>query len=195
MPSSEEADQSAMKRLSEGEDLALNEIMQRWKAPLTHYLFRQLGRQQDAVELAQEAFVRVYEQRFRYQPRGKFSTWLFTIATNLGRSHRRWQSRHPEVSIHEGEGDLSEGLIGRLADGGPDAAGQLQIRERARRVQGAIAGLPEDLRTALLLFEYEDFGYEEIARVMGCSSKAVETRLYRARALLKERLASLWEEG
>lgn len=184
-----------MKRLGEGEDLALNEIMQRWKEPLTHYLFRQLGHRQDAVELAQETFVRIYEQRLRYRPRGKFSTWLFTIATNLGRSHQRWRIRHPAVSIHEGGEDADGGLIGHLASGEPDAAGQLRARERARRVQGAIAGLPEDLRTALLLFEYEDFGYEEIARVAGCSPKAVETRLYRARALLREKLAPLWEEG
>jgi RNA polymerase sigma-70 factor (ECF subfamily) len=193
--SSEEADQSAMKRLSEGEDLALNEIMQRWKAPLTHYLFRQLGQEQDAVELAQETFVRIYEQRLKYRPKGKFSTWVFTIATTLGRSHRRWQGRHPVVSIHEGEDDVPEGLLGHLASTEPDASGQLRVKERAKRVQLALAELPEDLRTAVVLFEYEDLGYEEIAQVMGCSAKAVETRIYRARALLRETLASLWEEG
>ena len=187
----EEADQAAMKRLGGGEDLALNEIMQRWKEPLSHYLFRQLGHERDAVELAQETFVRVYEQRSRYRPQGKFSTWLFTIATNLGRSHRRWQSRHPVVSLHEDGTDFS----GQLADGNADASGQLEKSERAKLVRKEIARLPEDLRTALLLFEYEDFGYEEIAKIMDCSTKAVETRLYRARALLRESLAAIRGEA
>jgi RNA polymerase sigma-70 factor (ECF subfamily) len=88
-----------MSRLREGEDLALNEIMDRWQRRLTSYLIRLTGSEAVAIDLAQETFVRVYQNRVRYRPTGAFSTWLFAIASNLARHHIRWKIRHPSVSI------------------------------------------------------------------------------------------------
>ncbi len=182
-----EADVLAMQRLQSGDDLALNEIMGRWKQPLAGYLMRQLGNQEDALDLAMETFARIYESRHRYSPSARFSRWLFTIATNLVRNHVRWRQRHPEVPLEDGEDENS--LLDHLEDGGPTAAGQLEARERARAVKGAIIELPADLRTAVLLFEYEGLSHAEIASVEGCSAKAIETRLYRARQFLAQKLA------
>ncbi|HEY0255841.1 MAG TPA: sigma-70 family RNA polymerase sigma factor [Candidatus Methylacidiphilales bacterium] len=187
-----EADVLAMERLQQGDDLALNEIMGRWKVPLASYLLRQLGSQEDALDLAMETFVRVYESRHRYAPSARFARWLFTIATNLARNHVRWRQRHPEVPFETDEDDKSSSLD-RVVDDAPSASGQLDGKERARAVRQAIAGLPADLRTAILLFEYEDFSHAEIAAVEGCSVKAVETRLYRARQALEQKLAK-WME-
>jgi hypothetical protein len=94
----EDADSSAMRRLREGEDLALNEIMERWQRRVTSYLLRFTGNETVAIDLAQETFVRVYQARERYRPKAKFSTWLFAIASNLAREHLRWLRRHPRLS-------------------------------------------------------------------------------------------------
>src|SRR3981081_4613910 len=93
-----EADVLAMQRLQAGDDLALNEIMVRWKQPLASYLLRQSGNHEDAVDLTMETFVRVYESRYRYSPSARFARWIFTIATNLARTHGRWNRLTPDVS-------------------------------------------------------------------------------------------------
>ena len=176
-----------MQRLQAGDDLALNEIMARWKQPLASYLLRQLGNHEDAVDLTMETFVRVYESRDRYSPSARFARWLFTIATNLARNHVRWKERHPEVALETDEEENSP--LDQLAADAPSAAQQLETKERARAVQEAISDLPSDLRTATLLFEYEGLSHAEIASVEGCTAKAVETRLYRARQFLAQKLA------
>jgi RNA polymerase sigma-70 factor (ECF subfamily) len=179
----EEADRAAMQRLRDGEDLALNEIMERWKTPLTHYLYRLLQHEHEAVDLAQETFVRVYEQRQRYRPEGKFSVWLFTVATNLYRNQVRWRVRHPQVPL--------DATVELTADPGKTPSEAATLRERAEAVRTAVATLPEDLKTALLLFVYEDRSHEDIAAVLHCTRKAVETRLYRARQCLRMKLGEV----
>ena len=182
-----EADVEAMQRLQAGEDSALNEIMGRWKQPLASYLLRQLGSHEDAVDLTMETFVRVYASRHRYSPSARFARWIFTIATNLARNHVRWKERHPEATLEADEDEASP--LEHLADDAPGAAQQLETRERATAVRKAIAELPPDLRTAVLLFEYEGLSHAEIAVVEGCTAKAIETRLYRARQSLEQKLA------
>lgn len=186
---SSEADASAMARLQAGDDLALNEIMGRWKQPLAAYLLRQLGSHEDAVDMTMETFVRIYESRQRYAPTARFARWLFTIATNLARNHVRWKQRHPEVTLEAEEGE--ESPMENMADAAPNAGKQMETRERGQAVRKAIADLPPDLRTAVLLFEYEGLSHAEIAAVEGCSAKAIETRLYRARQTLEQTLAHL----
>jgi RNA polymerase sigma factor (sigma-70 family) len=93
----EDPDVFSMSRLREGDDLALNEIMDRWQRRLTSYLIRLTGSEAVAMDLAQETFVRVYQNRARYRPTGAFSTWLFAMASNLARHHIRWKIRHPCV--------------------------------------------------------------------------------------------------
>lgn len=185
----QDPDALAMRRLQAGEDLALNEIMARWKQPLCNYLLRQIGHREDALDIAQETFVRVYESRHRYEPTARFARWLFTIATNLCRNHFRWRQRHPEVTI-ESEDDEAESspLHNVLTDGKPSASAQMEAKERAEALRKAVQALPYDLRTALLLFEYEGMAYAEIARITGSSVKAVESRLTRARQAIKSAL-------
>lgn len=187
-----ETDEDLMKRLQGGEDLALNELMERWEQPLARYLMRQTGNEAAALDLAEETFVRLYEKRDRYEGRASFRTWLYTIATNLCRNHHRWRARHPTVSLDAplapgADAALSEVLPAPMQTPSDIAASH----DTARMVRDAIAQLPEEQRTALLLFEYQDLGHAEIADIVGCSPKAVETRLYRARQTLRERLKGL----
>lgn len=188
-PLREDPDIAAMSRLRDGDDLALNEIMDRWQRRLTSYLIRLTGNEAVALDLAQEVFVRVYQNRGRYRPTGAFATWLFTIATNLVRHHLRWKLRHPVVSLDDSSGHLPDAISEKILSSAElDPRTRLERDERAAVVREAVSHLPDDLREALVLFEYEEMSYDQIAKIQGCSAKAVETRLYRARAILRKRL-------
>jgi RNA polymerase sigma-70 factor (ECF subfamily) len=187
----ETGDHELMARLAAGDDLALNALMRRWSDRIVSFLYRMTGRHDAAVDLAQETFVKLYQARARYQPRGgEFSTWLFAIASNLAKNHARWRSRHPEVSLDAPADDQINSLPEpRSNEVSPDQAAV--SHETEDRVRAAILALPDELREALMLFIHEQLGYADIAHIMGCSPKAVETRIYRARQILKDRLKDL----
>lgn len=187
----DEQDARDMARLAAGHDSALNALMERYSQKIFHYLLRSLQNEDDAADLAQETFVRVHQNRARFDTRQKFSTWLYTIASNLVRDRFRWRSRHPQVSLDATAeipgGSIRETLVSPGAT--PDAA--LEERERADQVRKAVAALPEELRVPLILSVYEGLPHAEIGAILNCSSKAVETRLYRARNSLRESLSSM----
>ena len=186
-------DASDMQRLGEGRDSALNSLMERHGERLFHYLIRQLQNEEDAADIAQEAFVRVYQHRAKFDPRQKFSTWLYTIATNLARDRLKWRSRHPQISLDQTIGDTDNAMRDILPDSKPLPDDVLSSNERAQAVRDAIAGLPEDMRTALILSEYELLPNAEIANVLRCSVKAVESRIYRAKQRLREALEDAFQ--
>jgi RNA polymerase sigma-70 factor (ECF subfamily) len=161
--------------------------MTRWEGPLVGFIYRYIGRQTEALDLAQETFVRVYETRHRYTVRGKFSTWLFTIAANLCRNYLRWRQRRGEPVPETWDSD--EAALPESHKSPDDSPDQAAIRsESISLIRAAIDNLPHDLKTVILLFEYESLSYAEISSVLGCSVKAAEMKLYRARQLLRERL-------
>src|SRR5689334_19063057 len=139
-------DARLMLRLQDGEDVALNRLMERWHEPLIRFILRYTGNLTDAVDLAQEVFVRVYQHRSRYRPKGRFSTWLYAIATNLCRNHARWQRAHPATSLEDDEG----GTGSELAAVDPSPAANAEASEVARLVRDQIQKLPHDLKTVLL---------------------------------------------
>ena len=183
----EAEDRQDMERLAAGSDAGLNALMERHAGPVFQFLFRMLGDEEDANDLAQETFVRVYRHRERYDG-GKFTTWLYTIAGNLARNEYRRRSRHPNVSL-ETENDASGGNLGDLlpsADLGP--AESAQALERQEAVRTAVHNLPADLKEAIVLCEWEEMSAAEAATILNTTTRGVESRLYRARKLLKERL-------
>jgi RNA polymerase sigma-70 factor, ECF subfamily len=186
-------DRLEMSRLAAGDETALDRVMERHARRLYHYLLRLLQNESVAEELAQETFVRVFRQAGRYDPDHSFSSWLYTIATNLVRDRARRRGRHPEISFeaeHDGEGaNLRDLLPGNEAT----PADQAVTRERAGAVRRAVGQLPEELRVPLILSEYEGLSHAEIAAITRGTPKAVEMRLYRARQLLRQSLAHLLE--
>src|SRR5271170_2665088 len=92
-------DRADMEKLQAGHDAVLNDLMERHATPVFHFLCRMVGSEDDANDLAQETFVRVFKSRDSFRTNEKFSTWLFTIAANLARNHFRWRSRHPAISL------------------------------------------------------------------------------------------------
>ncbi len=172
-------DEALASALARGDDSALNALMLRWQTPLRAFLHRHLQNEADALDLAQETFVRIYRHRATYRQGARFSTWMFQIALNLARDHARRRARRPLVAL--------DAAPETAADGDPQSA--TLDAERTRAVRAAIAGLPESLREAILLFEYENKSHAEIAEIVRATPKAVETRLARAREHLRATLA------
>jgi len=185
-------DFACMVRLREGDDLALNELMERWQRPLHSFILRYIGNHRDSIELAAETFVRVYQHRSRFNFKSKFSTWLLTIATNLCWQHTRWRKRHPTISLDDAASvdEVSDKSLFVSAEEIPSALASRS--EVAKLVKEEIEKLPHDLKTAILLFAYDNLSYAEIGAILGCTPKAVETRLYRVRKLLAKRLAAFF---
>ncbi len=190
-PSADERDAQDMSRLVGGNDAALNDLMERHAEKLFHYLVRSLQNEEDAADLAQETFVRIYQNCARFDPAQKFTTWLYAIASNLVRDRYRWRSRHQQVSL-DAENDQAESrLHDTLAAAEPLPDQSLQTEERANAVRKAVAALPEELKQPLILAVYQHLPQAEIAAILNCSVKAVETRIYRARQQMRAALSGL----
>jgi RNA polymerase sigma factor (sigma-70 family) len=185
----EALDQADMAQLQAGHDVALNSLMDRHAPPLFGFLCRFVRDEEAANDLAQETFVRVYQNRASFKPGLRFSTWLFTIAANLARNHLRARSRRPEVSLESAPNDEKGTTADRLPGVGFAPDEQAVQAERQIAVRDAVSELPEDLREAIVLCELEDRPLAEAARILDTTVKAVESRLYRARRQLRDRLA------
>ena len=189
----DEADRVDMTRLTDGHDTALNSLMERHGEKLFHYLIRALQNEDDAADLAQETFVRVYQNRAKFDLRQKFTSWLYAIASNLIKDQYRFRRRHPQVSLDAVKDQTGTSLQDGLADARTIPGEDLQASERAETVRQAVAALPEELRLPLILAEYEERSQAEIGEILGCTAKAVETRVYRARQQLRRSLVSLFQ--
>jgi RNA polymerase sigma-70 factor (ECF subfamily) len=190
-PNPDELDVQAMSQLVSGRDAALNSLMERHAERLFRYLVRCLQNEDDAADVAQDAFVKVYRNRGRFDPKQKFSTWLYAIAANLVKDRYRWRSRHPQVSLDAEPESDGGGFRNLLVQSGQLPNEHVQAEERAASVRRAISELPEELRQPLILAEYEECSHAEIGAILGCSVKAVEMRIYRARQQLRIKLEAI----
>lgn len=178
-----------LQRLQAGDEAAFREVLARWQKPILNFVYRMTGDAAAADDIAQEVFVRVYRRvgEFRLRPgRASFSTWLFQIARNAALDHLRHRSRHPAEPLEAlpGSGEA-------IPAGVASPAAVALSREVGTEIARAVAALPEDQRTALILAEYEGASVAAIAAVMACSEKSVESRLYRARQRLRQQLGHL----
>lgn len=171
-------DRALMGRLRAGDEAALGALMERWERPVKSVIARLVFNVTEAEELAQETFVRVWQQREKFRDGAEVKPWVLAIAVNLARNRRRWWRRRPEVALEA----WSE-TDGR--ESGRGGAGEMERRERAAAVRDAIAALPAELREVIVLFEYEEMSQAEIAVAVGASVKAVEARVARAKEKLQ----------
>jgi RNA polymerase sigma-70 factor (ECF subfamily) len=177
----EQPDSELVRQIQSGDDAGFDELMRRYKRPVLNFVFRMLGNAEDAADVAQDVFVRVYQNLDACRPDAKFSTWLFALARNAAIDRLRWRARHPTESMESApEIAMSAGT-----------AEDVNARETAGQIAAAVDKLPEDQRTVLVLSEYQGMSYAEIAGVMRCSEKSVESRLYRAKQALREALRHL----
>ncbi len=177
---------------------AFEVLVERYQHRLVGVLTHLVGRPDEAEDLTQEVFLRIYRARKGYKPKAKFSTWLFHIANNLALNHLRSKGRNPTIppgggspSTSNGFGSLASQAVAREAT----ASAQLRQVELADVVRDALAILGEDQKLAVLLNKFEDMSYADIAEVMHRSEPAVKSLLARARTQLREQLEPYFKTG
>jgi RNA polymerase sigma-70 factor (ECF subfamily) len=187
-----------MLRVRDDEADAFEELVAQFQHRLVAVMHHLVGNADEAEDLAQEVFLRVYRARKKYHPRCKFSTWLFTIANNLALNTLRSRQRKPVVSLpaHD-SGPLGPRPAEQLVpDRGSGPMQKIQRQELAAQVRRALEGLNERQRMAVVLNKFEDMNYAEIADVMGLTVKAVKSLLSRARMNLRAALVDyLYMDG
>jgi RNA polymerase sigma factor (sigma-70 family) len=181
-------DLELVEALSRGDESALTGLMERYQEPVFHFICRHVANPEDARELTQEVFVRLYFNVGKFKPEARFSTWLYQIALNLGRDHvksRRSRQSARTESLSAQEDDF-ERLAGDMAVEKRTPCNDVQMREKLAALDDGIAALPDHLRTALVLTTIEQLSHPECATLLRTTPKAIETRVYRARRLLTE---------
>ena len=197
MPDATDPDATLMLRVKRGDRDAFEDLVARYRQPVLNFVFRTLPDAAEAEDLAQGVFVQVWKSAARYEPSAKFSTWLFTIARNLCLNEFRRRSRHPADSLDAPSHAGTDEPRGHSVEDkrAAVASDTLLSGELEGKVAEAVAALPENQRTALLLWQQEEMAYEDIAKVLGCSLSAVKSLIHRARETLKARLKPYLRTG
>jgi RNA polymerase sigma-70 factor (ECF subfamily) len=184
------ADQALADRCRAGDPAAFAELVRRHKDRVYNVVYRFVGNHEDAVEVAQEVFVRVFDGLAGFRGEARLTTWLYRIAANLARnrvrdSKRRGRDRGTSLEALE---EAAPGVAAQASASphGPDE--DAMAAETQAALQECLDDLPEPCRTAFVLRVMEDLSYEEIARVMECPRGTVKSRLNQARRLLREAL-------
>jgi RNA polymerase sigma-70 factor, ECF subfamily len=196
MPEETDPDAVLMLRVKRGDRTAFTELVSKYQQPVMNFIFRTLRDENEAEDLAQNVFVQVWKSRVRYQRTAKFSTWLFTIARNLCLNELRRRSRHPAESIEEAHVEHEDQPRQQYEDKSHIAAPERLLHgELAQKIEEALAGLPENQRTAILLCRQDELSYEEISEVLDCSLSATKSLIHRGREALKEKLKRYLQTG
>src|SRR5512134_518314 len=178
-------DEELVARSIGGDAESFNELILRWERPIYALAYRVIGREEDARDVCQETFLRAFRALPGFKGQAKFSSWVYRIALNLCRDWMRRQRRTPTVQMPEG-GDPEE----LAAQGGPAESIEDLVarRELSAVVAEAMALLPEEQRTAIVLKEYHGMTFQEIADLQGCPLSTVKTRLYQGLSVLRRHL-------
>lgn len=186
--SPEDLDLALMQRVCTGDMEAFERLVEIHQRRVVGTVAKMIGDDQDAEDISQQVFLRVWKSARKYRPSAKFTTWLFTITRNLVFNELRRRKRHPTHSIDaEESGDHSSHSVREAETKNPDQS-FLQA-EMQDAIQRAIDDLPEPQRLAVVLRRYEEMPYEEIAVVLNLSVSAVKSLLFRARTQLRSSLA------
>ncbi len=183
------SDAAIMLRVAEGDEASFNYLATKYHRPMIHFLYRMVGNQAVAEELAQEVFLRVYRARSSYRAEARFTTWLYRIATNLAVNHAR-DTRHERSAqtVYLDQPDEETGTTPDVADDEPTAEQQLLSDERMAAIRRHVMALPERQRTAVLMHKYQGMDYREIGDVLKLSESATKSLLFRAYQTLRDKL-------
>jgi len=191
-----DSDAALMLRVKRGDRAAFTTLVEKYKQPVVNFVCRSLRDEAESEDLAQNVFLQVYKSRARYERTAKFSTWLFTIARNLCLNEIRRRSRHPAESLEETHADNEDQPQRQYEDKKVFLPVDNVLHgELARKIEEALADLPENQRTAILLCRQDELSYEEIAKILGCSLSATKSLIHRGRETLKEKLKPYLKTG
>ena len=179
-----EQDHILLRQVKNGDMVAFSKLVDRYKERLMNVIFRMLSSQQEAEDIVQETFLRVYQHRDSFDFKHCFSTWIYTIALNLARNELRKRKRFKFFDItdmqgHENEISVEMDLPSNL----PQA------------LDKAIGGLPDKYKTAFILRDVQELPYDEVAKIMNIPLGTVKSRVNRARSLLRDKLKPRMEEN
>jgi len=178
-----EKDYTLMRAIQNGDMVAFNDMVDRYKNRLMNVIGRMLSSTEEAEDVVQETFVRVYQHRQSFNFKHCFSTWIYTIALNLARNELRKRKKFKFYEISEMHGNETEFAV------------EMKLPSRLPQVlSAAIKGLPEKYRTAFMLRDIQELPYEEVANILSVPLGTVKSRVNRARMMLRDKLQPRMEE-
>jgi RNA polymerase sigma factor, sigma-70 family len=196
MSAEQDPDAALMLLVKQGDTAAFEQLVDKYKQPVMNVVYRMLRDATEAEDVAQNVFVQVFKSAGRYEVSSKFSTWLFTIARNLCLNELRRRSRHPADSMDAGHPEQEDQPWQQFEDkktfSPPDTLLHGELEEK---IEQAMADLPENQRTAILLCRQDELSYEDIAKVLQCSLSATKSLIHRGRETLKQKLKPYLRTG
>jgi RNA polymerase sigma-70 factor (ECF subfamily) len=192
-PLEQHTDEQLVEASLSGDREAFQHLVRRHQRPLVNHIYRHTGQRDGAVDLAQEVFLKVYLSLSSFDPKYRFTTWLYRIASNCAIDHLR--KRQPQTcSLHAESPDGRRELPDRnLAGTDPTPDDMLRMRELQGRLEAAVQTLPPDYRQLILLRHRQHCRYDEIARITQLPIGTVKNRIFRAREILRHELADVLE--
>lgn len=179
-------DEELVARAQAGDQESFNQLVARWERPIYALAYRTLGREEDARDVVQEAFLRAFRGLKGFKGQAKFSSWLYRITLNLCRDWMRKARRAPMIQVPENEDGLD------MAEQMPSTAESVEElvnrRQMSAAVAKAMAELPDEQRVAILMKEFHGLTFQEIADALDCPLSTVKTRLYQGLSVLRRRL-------
>jgi len=196
MSAEQDPDAALMLRVKQGDSDAFAQLVDKYKQPVMNLVYRMLRDATEAEDIAQNVFIQVHKSASRYQVSSKFTTWLFTIARNLCLNELRRRSRHPADSMEAAHPENEDQPWQQFEDKKTFSPPETLLQgELEQKIEEAVAELPENQRTAILLCRQDELSYEEIAKVLQCSLSATKSLIHRGRETLKEKLKPYLKSG
>ncbi len=189
-------DAALMLRVKGGDMEAFEALVEKYKQPVINVMYRMIRDLDEAEDLAQNVFIRVFQSADRYQASAKFSTWVFTIARHLCLNEIRRRGRHPADSLESSQSENEDQPAKQYQDNRTFSPPQAFLHsELERKIQEAVSELPEKQRLAISLCQEDELSYEEIAEVLECSLSATKSLIHRGRETLKQKLKPYLQSG
>jgi RNA polymerase sigma-70 factor (ECF subfamily) len=180
-----------MVRIAKGDNDAFEILVNRHQTSVLNLIYRFIGDRTQAKDLAQEVFIRVWQSAKSYEPKAKFTTWIYKITTNLCINELKSARRRRWFSFHRSDEDSENSIEDSISNGSMNAEDLLLAKERSSQISDVLQSLPDNQRMALILKRYDYLSYYEIAQILGCSVSAVESLLVRAKRNLQKKLKNL----
>jgi RNA polymerase sigma-70 factor (ECF subfamily) len=193
-PPAQETDEELIAAFQGGSESAFNQIVSRYKNPLTNFVYRFLGDYDECDDIVQEAFVRVYRNKHAYTPQAKFSTWIYTIAGNLAKSRLRQKERHRMFSLSALWTSDEDAREVEIPDERYASDRRADSSLKFEHIQKALNSISPKYREVVVLRDIQELTYEEIAKVTGLNLGTVKSRIKRGRTMLQKLLKDIIDE-
>jgi RNA polymerase sigma-70 factor, ECF subfamily len=183
----EERDKNLVKRTLRGDKKAFEMIISNYQQPLLNYIGRMVGEREMALDFTQEVFIKAYASLRSFEPRYKFSTWLYKIASNLVIDHWR-KKKIATLSMSEPLSEDSGGLTLDIPDGKPSVVHKFELSELRKRIEWAMEQIPASLRELFIWRHVNGLSYEEMAEIKNLPVGTVKNRVYQAKEMIRQLL-------